>query len=92
MPIADDGEVHLCVARASHNELLVGLYSTFARVLADSIRDDRCLQVFAQGRDAWHTALSAAIEEGDVDAATNASLALLHNGMAASSDQTFTDG
>ncbi|GAA3482031.1 FadR/GntR family transcriptional regulator [Streptomyces yanii] len=90
--VVADVEFHLCVARASHNELLIELYSTFASALADSIRGDRCLQVFAQGRDAWHSALATAIEEGDADAATGASLALLHNRPAAPRDRTFTDG
>ncbi|MFF4760922.1 FadR/GntR family transcriptional regulator [Streptomyces sp. NPDC001292] len=80
--VAADVDFHLRVARASHNELLVELYSTFTRALADSIRDDRCLKVFTQGQDAWHHTLAAAIAEGDADKATSASLALLESGPA----------
>ncbi|MFB7573253.1 FadR/GntR family transcriptional regulator [Streptomyces sp. NPDC056165] len=75
--VAADVDFHLHVARASHNELLAELYSTFTRALTDSIRDDRCLKVFTQGRDTWHNTLATAIAEGDADKATTASLALL---------------
>ncbi|MFB6960496.1 FadR/GntR family transcriptional regulator [Streptomyces sp. NPDC056309] len=85
--VAADVDFHLHVARASHNELLVELYSTFTRALADSIRDDRCLKVFTQGRDTWHNTLATAIAEGDADKATTASLALLRNGPAATRDR-----
>jgi DNA-binding FadR family transcriptional regulator len=77
--VANDVEFHLCVARASHNPVLTDLYTSFAQALAESLRDDQCLQVFAAGQDTWHEALAAAIEAGDPTAAAAASLSLLDN-------------
>ncbi|MEV5967617.1 FadR/GntR family transcriptional regulator [Kribbella sp. NPDC051952] len=77
--VAADVEFHLCVARAAHNPLLVDLYSSIARALAESVRDDRCLQVFASGEDSWHDVLAKAIDAGDASVASAASLALLEN-------------
>ncbi|MFD3406518.1 FadR/GntR family transcriptional regulator [Kribbella sp. NPDC058693] len=77
--VSADVEFHLCVARASHNPLLIELYTSFAQALAESVRDDKCLQVFARGEDTWHEALAAAIEAGDATSAAAASLSLLES-------------
>ncbi|MER7250797.1 FadR/GntR family transcriptional regulator [Kribbella sp. NPDC000426] len=77
--VSADVEFHLCVARASHNPVLIELYTSFARALAESVRDDKCLQVFARGEDTWHEALAAAIEAGDPASAAAASLSLLES-------------
>ncbi|MGW7680947.1 FadR/GntR family transcriptional regulator [Kribbella sp. NPDC054772] len=75
--VANDVEFHLCVARASHNPVLIELYTSFARALTESVRDDQCLQVFTSGGDNWHEALAAAIEAADPTAAAAATLSLL---------------
>ncbi|NIK58586.1 FadR/GntR family transcriptional regulator [Kribbella shirazensis] len=77
--VTNDVEFHLSVARASHNPVLIDLYTSFARALTESVRDDQCLQVFSTGQDTWHEALAAAIEAGDPTAAAAASLSLLEN-------------
>ncbi|NUR96147.1 MAG: FadR family transcriptional regulator [Kribbellaceae bacterium] len=77
--VTNDVEFHLCVARASHNPVLIELYTSFARALAESVRDDKCLQVFAAGDDTWHEALAAAIEAGDTTTAAAACLSLLES-------------
>ncbi|GAA3100343.1 DNA-binding FadR family transcriptional regulator [Kribbella aluminosa] len=77
--VTNDVEFHLCVARASHNPVLIELYTSFARALAESVRDDKCLQVFSSGEDSWHEALAAAIEAGDSTTAAAASLSLLES-------------
>lgn len=77
--VANDVEFHLSVARASHNPVLIDLYTSFARALTESVRDDQCLQVFTTGQDTWHEALAAAIEAGDTTAAAAASLSLLES-------------
>ncbi|MFF0341520.1 FadR/GntR family transcriptional regulator [Kribbella sp. NPDC004875] len=75
--VANDVEFHLCVARASHNPVLIELYTSFARALAESVRDDQCLQVFTTGQDTWHEALAAAIEAADPTTAAATTLSLL---------------
>lgn len=75
--VANDVEFHLCVARASHNPILIELYTSFARALAESVRDDQCLQVFTTGQDTWHEALAAAIEAADPTTAAATTLSLL---------------
>lgn len=75
--VANDVEFHLAVARASHNPVLIDLYTSFARALAETVRDDRCLQSFAT--DTWHDSLAAAVEAGDPTTAAAASLALLES-------------
>ncbi|HZX06397.1 FadR/GntR family transcriptional regulator [Kribbella sp.] len=77
--VTNDVGFHLCVARASHNPVLIELYTSFARALTESVRDDQCLQVFASGEDTWHEALAAAIEAGDTTSAAAASLSLLES-------------
>lgn len=75
--VAADVDFHLSVARASHNDLLIELYSSFTRSLAESVRGDRRLHNFAADGASDHDALAAAIEAGDTTAAAAAALGLL---------------
>ncbi|MEW2570425.1 FadR/GntR family transcriptional regulator [Streptomyces sp. NPDC047070] len=75
--VAADVDFHLGVARASHNDLLIELYASFSRALADSVREDRRLHNFASDGAAEHDALADAIEAGDTIAAVSTALGLL---------------
>ncbi|MYT73563.1 MULTISPECIES: FCD domain-containing protein [unclassified Streptomyces] len=75
--VAADVEFHLGVARASHNDLLVELYLSFSRSLAESVRGDRRLHSFEADGAADHDTLAAAVEAGDATAAVSAALGLL---------------
>ncbi|WP_329127068.1 FadR/GntR family transcriptional regulator [Streptomyces sp. NBC_01465] len=75
--VAADVDFHLGVARASHNDLLIDMYASFSRALAESVRDDRRLHNFASDGASEHDALASAIETGDATAAVSAALGLL---------------
>jgi GntR family transcriptional regulator, transcriptional repressor for pyruvate dehydrogenase complex len=64
---------HSAVVAAAHNPLLAEMFDSFAAVLREAliaIRSDRAVQ--GAGSDAAHARLAAAIEAGDVAAATQA--------------------
>jgi DNA-binding FadR family transcriptional regulator len=73
-----DVAFHLGVAAASHNRLLVGIYTSFDGSLRQSVARNSCLSNNADPNTAdLHEALFRAIERHDVEAATSAALGVL---------------
>ncbi|GAA2461871.1 FadR/GntR family transcriptional regulator [Agromyces soli] len=73
-----DVAFHLGVAAASHNRLLVGLYTSFDASLRHSVASNSCLSNNSDPNTAdLHEALFRAIERADVDAASAAAVGVL---------------
>jgi DNA-binding FadR family transcriptional regulator len=73
-----DVAFHVGIAKASHNQLLVGIYASFDVSLRHSVTRNSCLSLNADPSTVdLHDALLRAIERGDVDSASAAALGVL---------------
>lgn len=71
-----DIDFHVAIARASHNAVLIDLYTGLTEVLEETVESDRCLLAFTNG-DQAHRDLMAAIDAEDPTAATRAATSVL---------------
>lgn len=72
-----DGAFHDTIARLSHNEIVVDLYTGLAEAIKATVRPDHCPTGFADDPDDSHARLLRAIEAGDGEAATAAVIRML---------------